>query len=254
MIQLRNISKSYQRPGEGELKVLKQINFEVTRGEFVAIVGSSGSGKSTLMNILGLLDTPDSGDYELAGSSVSSMSATQLAKTRNSTIGFVFQQFHLLPRTTATENVELPLVYTDRKNLNQDIRKKAIETLCRVGLEERLTHYSSELSGGQQQRVAIARALINDPDIILADEPTGNLDQAAGQQIMELFRELNRAGSTILLITHDQQLARQASRQVHIDDGRLTASAPTGGRKLVPDPTQPSGRKRQSTPQQAISP
>ena len=225
MIQLRNISKSYQRPGEGELKVLKEVNFEVERGEFVAIVGSSGSGKSTLMNILGLLDTPDSGDYELAGSKVSSMSASQLAKTRNSTIGFVFQQFHLLPRTTATENVELPLVYNDNKDLNGDTRKKAIDALCRVGLEERLTHYSSELSGGQQQRVAIARALVNDPDIILADEPTGNLDQLAGRQIMDLFSDLNKAGSTILLITHDQQLARQASRVVHIDDGRLSTAS-----------------------------
>jgi putative ABC transport system ATP-binding protein len=223
MIKLRKISKSYQRPGEGELKVLNDIDFEVERGEFVAIVGPSGSGKSTLMNILGLLDTPDAGDYQLAGAEVSSLTATELARTRNRTIGFVFQQFHLLPRTTATENVELPLVYSDSSSISGDTRKKAIDALCRVGLEERLTHYPSELSGGQQQRVAIARALINDPDIILADEPTGNLDQAAGSQIMDLFRELNDAGSTILLITHDTQLANQASRVVHIDDGRLTA-------------------------------
>jgi putative ABC transport system ATP-binding protein len=223
MIKLRKISKSYQRPGEGELKVLNDIDFEVERGEFVAIVGPSGSGKSTLMNILGLLDTPDAGDYQLAGSEVSSLTATELARTRNRTIGFVFQQFHLLPRTTATENVELPLVYSDSSSISGDTRKKAIDALCRVGLEERLTHYPSELSGGQQQRVAIARALINDQDIILADEPTGNLDQAAGSQIMDLFRELNDAGSTILLITHDTQLANQASRVVHIDDGQLTA-------------------------------
>ena len=221
MIKLNSISKSYQRPGEGELKVLNQVDFEVGEGEFVAIVGPSGSGKSTLMNILGLLDTADSGDYELAGKNVSNMSARELARTRNSTIGFVFQQFHLLPRTTATENVELPLVYSNGEN--GDTRKKAIDALCRVGLEERLTHYPSELSGGQQQRVAIARALINKPDIILADEPTGNLDQAAGRQIMELFRELNQAGSTILLITHDQQLAQQATRVVHINDGCLSA-------------------------------
>jgi putative ABC transport system ATP-binding protein len=224
MIKIHNISKSYQRPGEGELKVLEQVNLEVQSGEFVAIVGPSGSGKSTLMNILGLLDTPDTGDYQLAGKQVSSMSTTELAKTRNSTIGFVFQQFHLLPRTTATENVELPLVYSDTNS--GDARKRAVKALCRVGLEERLTHYSSELSGGQQQRVAIARALINDPDIILADEPTGNLDQVAGRQIMDLFRELNKAGSTIVLITHDQQLARQASRVVHINDGRLTEAPP----------------------------
>ena len=241
MIRLCNISKSYQRPGEGELKVLKEVSFEVEQGEFVAIVGSSGSGKSTLMNILGLLDTPDSGEYELAGANVSSLSASELARTRNSTIGFVFQQFHLLPRTTATENVELPLVYSN--TINGDTRKKAVDALCRVGLEDRLTHYSGELSGGQQQRVAIARALINDPDIILADEPTGNLDQAAGRQIMDLFRELNSAGSTIILITHDPELASQASRLVYIDDGRLSpavaATRPAGVNLAVTGARQP---------------
>jgi len=257
MIQLRNISKSYQRPGEGELKVLKEVNFEVERGEFVAIVGSSGSGKSTLMNILGLLDTPDSGEYELAGSNVSSLSATELARTRNNTIGFVFQQFHLLPRTTATENVELPLVYSDSQKFNGDTHKKAIDALCRVGLEDRLTHYSGELLGGQQQRVAIARALINDPDIILADEPTGNLDQVAGCQIMDLFRELNKAGSTIILITHDQQLARQASRVVHIHDGCLTApiaKAPIQASNTATGSGQSSDQFPDSPSQQVISP
>ena len=176
------------------------------------------------MNILGLLDRPDSGEYELLGSPVSSLSAKELARTRNSTIGFVFQQFHLLPRTTAAENVELPLVYSDNNNLNGSSRDKAINALCRVGLEERLTHYPSELSGGQQQRVAIARALVNDPEVILADEPTGNLDQASGSQVMELFRDLNNSGSTILLITHDPKLASQASRVVRIEDGRLSAA------------------------------
>ena len=192
MIQLRDISKSYKRPGEGVLKVLNEIDFKVEKGEFVAIVGPSGSGKSTLMNILGLLDTPDSGDYELLGSEVSGLSARELARTRNSTIGFVFQQFHLLPRTTAAENVELPLIYSDSNKSGGGTRKKAIDALCRVGLEDRLTHYPSELSGGQQQRVAIARALVNDPDVILADEPTGNLDQESGSQVMELFRDLNK--------------------------------------------------------------
>ena len=224
MIQLRDISKSYERPGEGVLKVLKEIDFKVEKGEFVAIVGPSGSGKSTLMNILGLLDTPDSGDYELLGSEVSGLSARELARTRNSTIGFVFQQFHLLPRTTAAENVELPLVYSDSKKSGGGTRKKAIDALCRVGLEDRLTHYPGELSGGQQQRVAIARALVNDPDVILADEPTGNLDQESGSQVMELFRDLNNSGSTILFITHDPKLAGQASRVVRIDDGRLSAA------------------------------
>ena len=224
MIQLRDISKSYERPGEGVLKVLKEIDFKVEKGEFVAIVGPSGSGKSTLMNILGLLDTPDSGDYELLGSEVSGLSARELARTRNSTIGFVFQQFHLLPRTTAAENVELPLVYSDSNKSGGGTRKKAIDALCRVGLEDRLTHYPGELSGGQQQRVAIARALVNDPDVILADEPTGNLDQESGSQVMELFRDLNNSGSTILFITHDPKLASQASRVVRIDDGRLSAA------------------------------
>jgi len=224
IIKLTKVSKSYQRPGEGELKVLKDIDLEVAKGEFVAIVGPSGSGKSTLMNILGLLDRADSGEYELAGKNVSQMNTSELARTRNSTIGFVFQQFHLLPRTTAAENVELPLIYSDHKQ--GDSRKKSIDALCRVGLEDRLSHYTNELSGGQQQRVAIARALINSPDIILADEPTGNLDQVAGRQIMELFQELNDTGSTILLITHDRQLAQMASRTVYISDGWLAANAP----------------------------
>ena len=218
MIKLQNINKSFERPGEGELKVLKNIDFTVEKGEFVAIVGPSGSGKTTLMNIIGLLDRPDSGDYALAGKAVSGMSAKELAKTRNRTIGFVFQQFHLLPRTTATENVELPLVYSDVGESD----KKAVDALCRVGLQERLSHYPSELSGGQQQRVAIARALVNKPDIILADEPTGNLDAASGRQIMDLFEDLNHSGSTILFITHDVQLAQRASRVVSIDEGRLS--------------------------------
>jgi ABC-type lipoprotein export system ATPase subunit len=201
------------------LQVLRDVDFSVDAGEFVAIVGASGSGKTTLMNILGLLDRPDSGNYELQGRSVAKLSTEQRAQLRNETIGFVFQQFHLLPRTTATENVELPLLYSTESDT--DISRKAREALCRVGLEERLTHYPSELSGGQQQRVAIARALVNDPGVILADEPTGNLDQASGKQIMDLFGELNRNGSTILLITHDETVARGARRVVRINEGRL---------------------------------
>jgi ABC-type lipoprotein export system ATPase subunit len=219
VINVRQLCKSFQRPGEDVLKVLRDVDFSVDEGEFVAIVGASGSGKTTLMNILGLLDRPDSGDYELQGRSVANLSPEQRAQLRNETIGFVFQQFHLLPRTTATENVELPLLYSMQSDI--DIGRKAREALCRVGLEERLTHYPSELSGGQQQRVAIARALVNDPGVILADEPTGNLDQNSGSQIMDLFGELNRNGSTILLITHDENIARRASRVVHISKGRL---------------------------------
>ena len=219
MINIENLCKSFQRPGEEELHVLRDLDFSVAPGEFVAIVGASGSGKTTLMNIIGLLDRADSGGYELQGQSADKLSPEERANVRNKTIGFVFQQFHLLPRTTATENVELPLLYSSRDDA--DISKKAREALCRVGLEERLTHYPSELSGGQQQRVAIARALVNDPGIILADEPTGNLDKKSGAQIMNLFGDLNRNGSTILLITHDEQVASAASRVVRIADGQL---------------------------------
>ncbi len=221
MIQMNAISKSFERPGEGHLEVLKDVDFEVDAGEFVAIVGPSGSGKTTLMNILGLLDRADAGDYQLLDRPVASLDARELARTRNRTIGFVFQQFHLLPRTTAVENVELPLVYSD---IRDDPEKRAVDALCRVGLEDRLSHYPSELSGGQQQRVAIARAVVNEPRVILADEPTGNLDRTSGQEIMDLFRELNRGGTTILLITHDAELARQASRVVRIDHGRLSTA------------------------------
>jgi len=220
MIKIRNLCKSFQRPGEALLKVLHEVDFSVDEGEFVAIVGPSGSGKTTLMNILGLLDRPNSGEYELHGKSVAQLSPEERAKVRNEAIGFVFQQFHLLPRTTATENVELPMLYSTRSD--GDIRRLAREALCRVGLEERLSHYPSELSGGQQQRVAIARAIVNDPAVVLADEPTGNLDQKSGRQIIDLFRELNRNGSTILLITHDHAIANAASRVVRIDDGQLT--------------------------------
>ena len=219
MINVRQLCKSFQRPGEGVLQVGALDAEAGADGEFVAIVGTSGSGKTTLMNILGLLDRPDSGDYDLQGQPVATLSPEQRAQLRNETIGFVFQQFHLLPRTTATENVELPLLYSAQSDI--DISRKARDALCRVGLEERLTHYPSELSGGQQQRVAIARALVNDPGVILADEPTGNLDHASGRQIMDLFSELNRNGSTILLITHDEAVARSASRIVRIAEGQV---------------------------------
>jgi len=224
MIRMRGISKSFERPGEQRLCVLNGVDFDVEKGEFVAIVGPSGSGKTTLMNILGLLDRPDAGDYRLFDRSVSGSSAKELARIRNQTIGFVFQQFHLLPRTTAAENVELPLVYSD----NGSRANQAIDALRRVGLDDRVTHYPSELSGGQQQRVAIARALVNDPDMILADEPTGNLDRDSGQGVMDLFKELNGGGTTVVIITHDADLASQASRVVRIDGGHLTPA--TNGR------------------------
>ena len=221
MIRLRNIRKSFSRPDRGRLEVLVGIDCDVERGDFVAIVGPSGSGKSTLMNILGLLDQPDEGEYVLGGDSVSGLGPTDRARIRNRRIGFVFQQFHLLPRTTSVENVELPLVYSDAT----DPDRLAVDALCRVGLEDRLDHYPSQLSGGQQQRVAIARALVTDPDLILADEPTGNLDQEATEEIMELFCALNRVGRTIVLITHDRELAARCKSILRIHDGRLEDTA-----------------------------
>jgi len=221
MIRLRNIRKSFTRPDLGRLEVLKGIDCDVQPGEFVAVVGSSGSGKSTLMNILGLLDQPDEGEYALGGASVAGLRPVELARLRNRRIGFVFQQFHLLPRTTALENVELPLVYSDAA----DPDKQAVDALCRVGLEDRLDHYPSQLSGGQQQRVAIARAVVTNPELILADEPTGNLDQESTEEIMQLFCELNRSGRTIVLITHDPELAARCTSILRIDGGRLIREA-----------------------------
>jgi len=221
MIRLRDIKKGFARPDGGRLEVLKGVDCDVAAGELVAIVGSSGSGKSTLMNILGLLDQPDAGDYALAGDSVGQLDSAERARIRNRRIGFVFQHFHLLPRTTATENVELPLIYSDA----DAPRRRAAEALRRVGLEDRMDHYPDQLSGGQQQRVAIARALVTDPELILADEPTGNLDQQATDEIMDLFQELNRGGRTIVLITHDTELAGRCSAILRFDHGRLGREA-----------------------------
>jgi putative ABC transport system ATP-binding protein len=218
VIEMKGICKSYPRPDEGPLQVLKNIEINISDGEYVAIVGPSGSGKSTLMNILGLLDHAESGDYTLGGESVSGLSSVKLAKLRNQKIGFVFQQFHLLPRTSAIENVEIPLVYSDADNPGQ----RAIAALEQVGLGDRMKHFPEELSGGQQQRVAIARALVTDPELILADEPTGNLDKASGEDLMDLFQKLNDDGRTIVVITHDENLAKRAQRIVRIDDGRLS--------------------------------
>lgn len=217
MIRLSNIRKSFTRPDQSQLDVLRGIDCEIGSGEFVAVIGPSGSGKSTLMNILGLLDHPDQGEYELAGRLVSGLEPNELASIRNRSIGFIFQQFHLLPRTTAVENVELPLIYSDA----DDPEQRAIDALCRVGLENRLDHYPSQLSGGQQQRVAIARALVTDPELILADEPTGNLDAEATEEIMQLLDQLHRGGRTIVLITHDPELADRCASVISIDGGRL---------------------------------
>jgi putative ABC transport system ATP-binding protein len=217
MIQLKNVSKTYGNKGQKEVHAVKNANLVIEKGEFIAIIGPSGSGKSSMMNILGMLDRPTSGEYYFENRDVNTLSEDELAGIRNKKIGFVFQKFHLLPKTTAVENVELPLLYTERKN----IRAIAMEALKQVGLTDRAFHRANELSGGQQQRVAIARALVNEPDIIFADEPTGNLDSVSGQEIIKIFQALNNAGKTIVLITHDQSVAAYAQRIVQIQDGSI---------------------------------
>jgi putative ABC transport system ATP-binding protein len=217
MIQLKSVSRIYEKPDQASVYALDNIDLEIKKGEFVAIVGPSGSGKSTVMNILGLLDKPSVGTYYLENKEINKLTDNELAEIRNEKIGFVFQSFNLLPKTTAVENVELPLIYSTRNN----IRNLALEALKRVGLEDRSSHKPSELSGGQQQRVAIARALVNEPEIIFADEPTGNLDSKAGSEIMELFQKLNSEGKTLVLITHDIDIASIAGRVITITDGHI---------------------------------
>ena len=218
MIDLSGVSKTYEK-GASVVRALDDVSLRVDAGSFVAIEGPSGSGKSTLMNVIGLLDRPDTGSYRFDGESVDARSPDALAELRNARIGFVFQSFHLLPKTTALENVELPLLYSDRGDIS-GLGMRALES---VGLADRARHTPGELSGGQQQRVAIARALVNEPDLILADEPTGNLDLESGREILAIFRELNRAGKTVLLVTHDPAIAAMASRRVRIVDGRIVS-------------------------------
>lgn len=225
LIDLKNVSKSY-RNGDQELQVLKDVHLEVEEGEFVAIMGPSGSGKSTLMNIIGMLDRPTSGEYYLEGEEVAKLSEKKLAKVRNQQIGFVFQQFFLLSKLNALQNVELPLIYA---GVSQSKRKALAEQyLKKVELETRMHHLPSELSGGQKQRVAIARALVNHPSIILADEPTGALDTKTGEQIMELLTELNREGKTIIMVTHESEIAAFAKRQIVIRDGVISSDSKKG--------------------------
>lgn len=219
LIQLNKINKSYQN-GDQELRVLKDIDLEVEEGEFLAIMGPSGSGKSTLMNIIGLLDRSSSGDYYLDETEVSHLSDKKLAQVRNKEIGFVFQQFFLLAKLNALQNVELPLIYAGvATSKRQGLAKQFLE---KVELSERMHHLPSELSGGQKQRVAIARALVNNPSIILADEPTGALDTKTGQQIMELLTELNHEGKTIIMVTHEPEIADYAKRKIVLRDGIIT--------------------------------
>lgn len=216
LIELNDITKVY-RMGKVEVPALKGITLAVESGELVAIIGASGSGKSTLMNIIGCLDKPTSGQYQLEGVNIGRLNDNRLAELRNKKLGFVFQQYNLLPRINALLNVELPLIYSGILQKH----KRAQEALERVGLGKRMNHKPTEMSGGEQQRVAIARALINNPSLILADEPTGNLDTVASADIMGIFRQLNRDGMTVILVTHETDIARQAQRIIRITDGRI---------------------------------
>jgi putative ABC transport system ATP-binding protein len=229
LIELVDIYKIYDMGAE-KVHALNGVDLKIERGEYVAIMGSSGSGKSTLMNLVGCLDTPSAGSYQLNGVAVEELDDQELAAIRNREIGFVFQTFNLLARTDALHNVELPLIYAGVGRAER--RERARQALERVGLAERIHHQPNELSGGQRQRVAIARALVNNPSILLADEPTGNLDSATSVEIMSLFDELHRAGNTVILVTHEPDIAQHADRQVQLRDGRVVADHPT--EHLVP--------------------
>ncbi len=223
MIKLKDITKTYKM-GDISLQVLKGISLDISEGDFMSIIGPSGSGKSTLMNILGCLDAPSSGEYYLDGREISNYKPNELSKIRNEKIGFIFQKFNLLPKLTAFENVELPLIYRGEKsNLRRDLVEEALDS---VGLKDRMKHNPTELSGGQQQRVAIARALVGDPPILLADEPTGNLDTKSGGEVLKILEKLNFGGKTIIVITHDLEVAEVSKKRITIRDGLITG----GGR------------------------
>ncbi len=235
VIQVRNLVKTYI-VGEVEVRALRGVNLEVDRGEFLAVTGPSGSGKSTFMHIAGCLDRPTSGQYFLDGEDVSRMSKDELAAVRNKKIGFVFQGFNLLARTSALDNVELPLLYAGNIMKTAERHRRAVEVLTAVGLQDRADHHPNQLSGGQQQRVAIARALINNPSILLADEPTGNLDTRTSIEVMDIFQRLNRErGITVLLITHEADIAEYGTRTVTFRDGQVVADRPVARRRLAQD-------------------
>ena len=240
LIQFQNVAKVY-RMGDVEVHALRGVSLTIEQGEFTAIMGASGSGKSTLMNIVGLLDRPTSGAYLLEGEEVSTLSTERLAEVRNRTIGFVFQSFNLLARTSALENVELPLLYAGVGTAERHAR--AAEALGRVGLADRADHHPNQMSGGQQQRVAIARALVSRPRVILADEPTGNLDSRTSVEVMALFQELGRAGITVVLVTHEPDIAQYAGRVVVMRDGRVLSDVRQAARRAVVPP--PSAAERE---------
>jgi putative ABC transport system ATP-binding protein len=233
LLRLVDVSKVYQM-GDVEVRALRGVSLEVEKGEFVAVMGSSGSGKSTLMNIVGCLDRPSSGQYILAGKTVSLLPRDELADIRNKTLGFVFQSFNLLTRTSAVENVELPLLY--QGVATKERVKRSIAALEKVGLGKRLDHHPSQLSGGQQQRVAIARALVANPQVILADEPTGNLDSRTSIEVMALFQELGRSGITVMLVTHEPDIAQYAARVVVMKDGKIQSDTRQTPITAVPPP------------------
>jgi len=229
VVKLSDVHKTY-RTGEMEVHAVRGVSLEIQRGEFVALMGASGSGKSTLMNIVGCLDRPSAGRYILDDADVSALDRDRLADIRNRKLGFVFQNFNLLPRTSARENVELPLLYGAHRLTNAQLREKAHQVLLSVGLQGREDHHPSQLSGGQQQRVAIARALINDPEVVLADEPTGNLDSRTSIEIMGIFQQLNQRGITIIMVTHEPDIASYARRNVVMRDGMVLNDRPVAQR------------------------
>ena len=234
VVRLEDVHKTYHT-GEVEVQAVRGVSLEIAHGEFVAFMGASGSGKSTLMNLLGCLDRPTKGRYLLDGFDVSGLDRDQLADIRNRKLGFVFQSFNLLARTSALENVELPLLYGEHRLTNAQLRAQAEKVLAAVGLTGREDHHPSQLSGGQQQRVAIARALINDPEVVLADEPTGNLDSRTGAEIMDIFQKLNERGITIVMVTHETDIAAYARRNITMRDGLVQTDRPVARRLSAED-------------------
>ena len=229
VIQLEAIDKVYQT-GEVAVHAVRGVSLQVLPGEFVAVMGASGSGKSTLMNVIGCLDRPTAGHYRLDGEEVGTLTKSELSRVRNQRLGFVFQGFNLLSRTSALENVELPLLYSPHGHGRRELRRRSLAALEQVGLSDRAEHHPSQLSGGQQQRVAIARALVNEPALLLADEPTGNLDTRTSVEIMAIFQELNRKGMTILMVTHEPDIARYCLREITMRDGKIVGDRPVADR------------------------